>query len=242
MRLGSNTDERAAALYDSWTRFGLTQPTGTDLPAESAGLSRDPASSHWAEIDLANASFGQGVSVTGLQLTCAYGALVNGGIVVRPQVARGIGTTPYPIVARGKAISPATSATMRGLLRYVIEEHYDVALVPGYLVGGKTGTAEIYDAEKGEWATNRLDFSLYGFMEDATGHRYMISVVIRDGRNWARGTYALPYRTALFFRDAVRAVGKALDLPKIKTKAGALWHQETDPTDSTRLPVGETIP
>lgn len=242
MRLGDSTEERAAALYASWNSFGITQRTGTDLPAEESGLSRDPASSRWAEVDLANASFGQGVSVTGLQLTSAYGALVNGGLVVRPQVARGVGTTPHPIVVRGPAISPATSTTMRSLLRYVLEERYRDALVPGYLVGGKTGTAQIWDAEKGEWATDRLDFSLYGFMEDASGHRYVISVVIRDGTNWARGTYAMPYRTALFFHDVVRAIGSALDLPKIKTRTGALWHQEDDPTDSKRLPIGETIP
>lgn len=242
MLLGSDTAERAAALYAAWQRLGLTGPTGTDLPGEAAGLSRDPADARWAEIDLANASFGQGVSVSGLQLAAAYGALINGGILTRPQVARQIGEEEHPVVSRGAAISGDTSSTMRSLLRYVMEERYRDMLVPGYLVGGKTGTAEVWDAERGDWSTDRLDFSLFGFVEDATGHRYVIAVAIRDAINWARGTYALPYRTALFFRDAVRAVGRTLDLPRIKTKRGALWHQEDDPNDVRRLPVGETGP
>ncbi len=73
-------------LHETWQQFGFGKPTGIDLAGEVGGLVRDPATTPWRQIDLANGSFGQGVAVTPMQLATAYAAMMNGGRLVQPHV------------------------------------------------------------------------------------------------------------------------------------------------------------
>ena len=235
--LGSSTQERALALYRTWAKLGLTGPTGADLPAESGGLTRDPASQRWAEIDLSNASFGQGVSVTGLQLAAAYGAMVNGGYLIRPRIAATIGGVERPLTVRGSALSSSTSDAMRAMLRYVVEKRYPFDTVPGLLIGAKTGTAQVYDPTLGTFDVNRLDFTLTGFVEDGAGHRYVVVISVRDGTNFEHSTSVAAFRTAEIFHAVVKSMRDTLDLPLIRSTDGSLWRQAKDPHDEHRAPV-----
>ena len=128
------------------------------MAGEVPGILRDPAVQPWHEVDLANAAFGQGVAVTPIQLATAYSALVNGGRLVQPQVVLGVGNQPEIRPASNQVLSPGMSKEMTDLMYHVVHTvpwYRDKTLVPGYTVGGKTGTAQIWDPKlrggRGGW-------------------------------------------------------------------------------------------
>ena len=131
-----------------WLRLGYGQPTGIDVAGEVGGIVRDPALTPWREIDLANGAFGQGVAVTPIQLAMAYAALMNGGTLVQPHVVKAVGDHDVTVAQRGQVVDGALSTTLIKMMQHVITEvpfYRDRTLVPGYDVGGKTGTAQIWD-------------------------------------------------------------------------------------------------
>jgi len=124
------------------TRMGFGQKTGIELPGEVAGILN--AQARWTELDLAVASFGQGVAVTGIQLGAAFAAMANGGTLLRPRIL------PGPPEVRGVIASPEACRTMREVLRFAVNPSPsgDPSLgtradVWGFGVAGKTGTAEM---------------------------------------------------------------------------------------------------
>src|SRR5574341_1489389 len=135
-------------FYDGLAAFGLGQPTGVDLQGEVAGSIKRPGSAEWHEADLATNSFGQGMAVTPLQLAMAVGAVAHDGLIMQPHmVIRRVdvdGTiTDYGPAALGRAISPETADSLSLMLTEALEREASRALVPGYSIAGKTGTAEI---------------------------------------------------------------------------------------------------
>ncbi len=135
------------ALFEQISRFGFGRPTGVDLPGEERGLVRSLDS--WQLRDPAYISFGQGISVTALQLTNAFAAIANGGTLYRPYIVAGIGRDGVvePVASRpeviGSPIGRATARTLERMLEAVVEEGTGgKAAVPGYRVAGKTGTAQ----------------------------------------------------------------------------------------------------
>ncbi len=136
-------------FYDYMEAFGLGRPTGVDLPGEASGILISEA--NCKRVDIARIGFGQSVAVTPLQLLTAACAAVNGGRLMTPYIVQTIADGDGEIIARGEPtvranpISEATSATMRELLEGVVREGGGKnAQVPGYRVGGKTGTAQVY--------------------------------------------------------------------------------------------------
>ena len=87
MRLGT-TAQAARILYSTWLTLGFGQKTGIDVANEVDGILHNPAVTPWRQIDLANASFGQGFAVTPIQLAQAYAAMLNGGTLVQPRVVK----------------------------------------------------------------------------------------------------------------------------------------------------------
>jgi cell division protein FtsI (penicillin-binding protein 3) len=135
-------------FYATIRGFGFGRTTGVDLPGESPGLLMPVE--RWPALAKAYISFGQGISVTPLQLTRAFGSLANGGRLLEPYVVRQIGSGAEaelqhaePIV-QGEPVSPATRATLVELLAGVTVEGGtgQAAAVAGYPVAGKTGTAQ----------------------------------------------------------------------------------------------------
>jgi len=115
-------------------RMGLLSPVESELPEEARPL----YPSNWGPVETATIGFGHGISVSPLAFVAAAASIVNGGRRVEPTFLK------HPEDARGEqVISPSTSATMRELLRYVVTNGTGrQANVPGYDVGGKTGSAE----------------------------------------------------------------------------------------------------
>jgi cell division protein FtsI/penicillin-binding protein 2 len=183
LRLGSSTRAAASKLHGTWTRFGFGQATGVDLAGELPGLVRDPAIEAWRQVDLANGSFGQGVAVTLLQLANACSAMVNDGLLPAPHVVRMVGETAVPVPEPRRATTAAVAAKLVGLMKYVVTEvpwYRDRTRIPGYVVGGKTGTAEIWDAKKGRWKAKVFNHSFVGFV-GRTGPELVVAVRINEG-------------------------------------------------------------
>ena len=187
--LGKTTRESSAILYDMWLRLGYGQPTGIDVAGEVGGLVRDPGVTPWREIDLANGAFGQGVAVTPIQLARAYAALMNGGTLVQPHVVKSVGDHDLPAAPTTKVLETGLSGTLLKMMRHVITEvpfYRDRTLVPGYDVGGKTGTAQIWDPKanhgRGAWKHNLFNYSFVGYIGRQTGvPDLVVAIRIEEG-------------------------------------------------------------
>jgi cell division protein FtsI (penicillin-binding protein 3) len=139
MRVGQNN------MYEYMRRFGFGARTGIQLPAESPGKLRKLA--HWGKTSLASVSMGQEVSVTTLQLAQAGSVIANGGLLVRPRLLLKRGDQAVPAAPAVRVIKPETAITMRQMMEGVVMPGGTGtrARLEGYSVGGKTGSAQIYD-------------------------------------------------------------------------------------------------
>ena len=187
--LGKTTKAAATTLYDMWTHLGYGKPTGIDVAGEVSGIVRDPAITPWREIDLANGAFGQGVAVTPIQLATAYAAEMNGGMQVHPHVVKGIGNDDVPVTSGPQLLSASMSKTLVKMMQRVIDIvpfYHDRTVVPGYDVGGKTGTAQIWDPKAnhghGAWKRNLFNYSFVGFIaRDAGIPDLVVAIQIEEG-------------------------------------------------------------
>jgi cell division protein FtsI (penicillin-binding protein 3) len=207
----SNAGTAQIALRSGPTRqhqflasMGLLAPVHTEL-AESRG---PMVPSNWGQVETATIGFGHGISVTPLAFVTAASAVVNGGRRVMPTFLKRDGD------ARGEQlISPQTSETMRGLLRYVVTNGTGkLADVPGYNVGGKTGSAE--KNVHGRYVAHKLLTSFCAaFPIDHP--RYLVFVMLDEptGAN-AMGVMALAGHTAAPLAGRVIArIAPILEVP-----------------------------
>ena len=169
--LADSTAGSSAMLYDTWRKLGYGAKTGIDVAGEVPGIVRDPAVQPWREIDLANAAFGQGVAVTPIQLATAFATIINGGTTVDPHVVQAVGAREVTPTPGRRVVNAAVAKKVRGLMDHVVQEvpfYRDRTLVPGYHVGGKTGTAQIWDATandgRGAWKHNLFNYSFVGYI------------------------------------------------------------------------------
>jgi cell division protein FtsI/penicillin-binding protein 2 len=141
-------------FYNYLLKFGFGAKTGIDLPDEIAGSLRNLERKKAQAIDFANASFGQGTAVTPVQLVSAFSAIANGGLLMRPYVT----ASEEPYVVR-RVVSEATARDVSLMLESAVNVN-NVAVIPGYRVAGKTGTANI--PENGVY-TDELNHTFVGF-------------------------------------------------------------------------------
>jgi cell division protein FtsI (penicillin-binding protein 3) len=236
LALGASTRESSAILYDMWLRLGYGQPTGIDLAGEVDGIVRDPALTKWREIDLANGAFGQGVAVTPIQLAAAYAGLMNGGTLVQPHVVKAIGDNDVLVGPRRQGIiDPTVSRTLIKMMQHVITEvpfYRDRTLVPGYDVGGKTGTAQIWDSSanggRGAWKRNLFNYSFVGYIGRETGvPDLVVAIRIEEGTpTVARvGHLEMPVMSFELFR---RIATDAINTPDLLADRPLTLTQTTD--------------
>ena len=226
-RLGKTTSAASAVLYKTWQQYGIGQPTGIDLPGEVGGLVPDPAAAPWAQIDLANRSFGQAVAVPPIQVMRAYCVMVNGGLAVTPHLAMSqpgsksaatpsASATATPSSSASKqVISTALSTQLTGLMEHVVTavpSYLQATYIPGYYVGGKTGTAQIWNPAlnrgRGGWMEDIYNYSFFGWVGHG-GPDLAVGVVIYQGTptKVAQGVLSMPMQsTELFRRVATDAV------------------------------------
>ncbi|MDR2355414.1 MAG: PASTA domain-containing protein [Clostridiales Family XIII bacterium] len=161
--------------YDKFYRymelFGITAKTGIDFPGETNSLVQDRDTA--GPVGLATMSYGQGISITPIQLVTAISAIGNGGKLLKPRLVKALADDAGEIVKSfdtqvvRQVISEQTAAEVRGIMEYVVNESGgSAAKIPGYRVGGKTGTAEKLD--NGSYKTGKVTASMIALapMED----------------------------------------------------------------------------
>ncbi len=130
--------------FNHWVRrFGFGSTTGVDLPGEDGGIILPV--DKYSGSSMGNLPFGQGESVTPMQMAAAYSAIANGGILRPPRIVQAIGGKPTKIATGHRIISARTASELRTMLVGVFGEGGTAsgAAIPGYQMAGKTGTANI---------------------------------------------------------------------------------------------------
>lgn len=180
------------AMYDYLTKFGIGQKTGIDLQGEVAPKLREKGT--WNQVDLATASFGQGVSVTGIEMVRAVAAIANGGYLVTPRVVesvRGDGweekvdvDKPVRIISK-KAASEITQM----MIKAANDGEAKWCKVQGYNIAGKTGTAQI--AVEGHYDETNTNHSFIGFASPENP-KFIMLVTLKSPQSspWAAETAA----------------------------------------------------
>jgi cell division protein FtsI (penicillin-binding protein 3) len=189
----------ADKLYQGMRRFGFGQTTGVPLPGESSGTLR-PRGRPWVQVETAAASFGQGISVTNLQMAMGVAAIANGGNLMQPILVRKVATATGEVVRESapevlRRVIPASVArTVAELMVGVTEgEGTGVeAAIEGYQVAGKTATAQKTDPATGRYSLDDYIASFVGFVP-AKNPVVAIAVMVDSPRvEHAGGAVAAP--------------------------------------------------
>ena len=203
MRLG---DHR---FYEYIRSFGFGERTGVNLPWEISGRISPPH--RWSKISITRIPMGQGVGVTPLQMAVAMCALANGGKLMMPQIVDAVcdndgnSLVTFPPRMVRQVVAPETTAKVNSALKDVVSKRgtAQFAAVPGFTVGGKTGTAEKPDPQGGYYH-NRYVTSFIGFMpvEDP---RFVCVVMLDDPKATAENLYGGTLAAPVFARIGERA-------------------------------------
>lgn len=175
-QIGPTTFERYVQAY------GFGAPTGVELSESTGNIT---SLTKGKDIYAMTGSFGQGLTVTPLQLAAAYGALANGGKLMQPYLvdavkkSDGTTTTTQPKLVR-QVLTAKTSATIGAMLVRVVQNgHGKKAGVPGYFVAGKTGTAQIPDPKTGAYHENETIGTFAGFAPVENPRFVMVVQLVR---------------------------------------------------------------
>ena len=166
--------------FDHWTRrFGFGRPTGIDLPGEESGLLLPREK--YSGSSMGNLPIGQGLAVTPMQMAVAYAAIANGGILRLPHAVAGVGGRPTAKPRGQRIISSATSSSLRQMLGGVLGPGGTAsgANIPGYLLAGKTGTANKVDPVYGGYSDTKYVASFVGFAP-ADRPRLLVTVMVDE--------------------------------------------------------------
>jgi cell division protein FtsI/penicillin-binding protein 2 len=201
-------DMGSEVFYRYIRQFGFGRLTEVDLNYEGEGIVKGPGNRHWSQYDQAANSFGQGISVTALQMLNAVAAIANGGSVMQPQAAQALvlNGQVYPIPPRvmRQAIRTETAQTMARMMAYSVENSSNPSSVPGFRVAGKTGTAEI-PTEKG-YTSQETITSFAAFLPAADPQIVVLVKLAKPKRsNWAERVVVPVF--AQVAQDAIQILG-----------------------------------
>lgn len=215
-------------LYQYARSFGFGCKTGIEFPGEASGVLTKP--SGWSAIQSANISFGQGLSVTGMQLAAAYGAIANGGYLLRPKLVRALEDPISGVYRNNKAdtlrrvISKGTARTLTTMLERAVNDSLGTgraARIEGWSVAGKTGTGQRKVAGQKGYAPGRYTASFVGFMP-SDSPRLLAVVVVNEPKNGLYGgRVAAPICRNIFKRAISLPRGVAPELLAAEKPADA---------------------
>lgn len=199
-------------FYEYIKKFGFGEITGINLPGEATGIVRDP--SKWTKVSIGSISIGQEISTTPLQMAAAVSVIANGGYLMKPMIVKRavhegkIIKSFSPKIVR-KVLSPDTVQTMKEILREAVNHGTGKnAAIPGYSVGGKTGTAQKINPDTKRYSANNYVASFVGFVP-VENPRFTIVVMIDEPRGvyWG-GSVAAPV-----FRKIAKKALRYLNVP-----------------------------
>jgi cell division protein FtsI (penicillin-binding protein 3) len=208
-------------LADALNRFGFGHPAGIGLPGERAGVVRPV--DKWGDIGFANVSFGHGMTVTPLQVAAGISAIASGGVYRQPRIVARVvqadGTVEIPATApERRVVAPETARTMLGIMRGVTETGgtAKLAAIDGYVVAGKTGTAQ--KVANGHYDPGKAISSFVGVVP-AEDPRLVLLVVIDEPQgNHMGGAVAAP-----IFKEIAEQTLRYMHVPpstQVAAKAG----------------------
>jgi cell division protein FtsI/penicillin-binding protein 2 len=180
-------------FYSYMERFGLGHSTGIDLSGEAMGRLKIPGDTDWYPVDLGTNAFGQGITVTPMQMLMSVSAVPNGGRMVTPHVLYSMLRDGHqytvPSQYAGSPITSDTARTLSEMLAISLEQESSQALVPGYRLAGKTGTAQIPTEYGYDTDHTNVSFIGWGPVDDP---QFMVYVWLQrpDTSIWASETAA----------------------------------------------------
>lgn len=176
--------------HDYLQRFGFGAAPDLGMPGETGG--RLPSGDDFTDLTRDNIAFGQGISVSAVQMASAYATIANGGVRVDPRlIAATVGPdgreTPVEPSAPERVISEETAAEVTTMMEAVMGEGGTgkPALVDGYRIAGKTGTAQRVDPDCGCYADYNSSFMGFAPADDP---RYVVTVSLFDPQNGNSGS------------------------------------------------------
>lgn len=199
--------ELGAERFDHWVRrFGFGKPTGIEILGEEQGILLDPED--YSGSTMGNMPIGQGLSVTPMQMTAAYAAIANGGMLRQPRIQIAQGVDEVPVDEGERVLSKRTAKQLRRMLEGVLGPGGTASevSVPGYELAGKTGTAE--KAVDGGYSESDFVASFVGFAP-ADDPQLLVVVVVDE----PRGSYYGGDVAAPAFGEIARFALPYLEIP-----------------------------
>lgn len=200
-------------LKSFYKKLGFDQATHIGFPGESSGLFK---SSVWSQHLLASASFGHGLALTPIQVAVAYGAIANGGLKIQPYLVEKI-IDPSGLEKKAKGhqvrvFSEKTSKILRAMLIHVTTPGGtgEKATVEGFLVGGKTGTANKVNFDKNQYYKDRFLSSFVGIVP-ADRPQYVIYIGVDEPQ---KNYYASEVAAPIFSKVAQFILTKENKIPQ----------------------------
>ncbi|MDP9091762.1 MAG: penicillin-binding protein 2, partial [Actinomycetota bacterium] len=173
-------------------KFGVGQSTGIELPGESSGYL--PPIATWSDSTFANLPFGQGESMTVLQLASIYQTIANNGVRIPPRIVKSVtasdGTTSItPTPAGITVISPSTAQTVRTMLESVAMPGGTgvKASIPGYRIAGKTGTAQQPDPAHGGRYSTWMNWDTFAGIAPADNPQFVVAIMVDNPAHGVEG-------------------------------------------------------
>ncbi|GHV56290.1 penicillin-binding protein [Deltaproteobacteria bacterium] len=212
-------------LYNYLTRFSFGEKTGlAHLPGEAAGLLRQPK--NWYAIDAANIAFGQGLSVTVLQMVMAMSALANDGVLMKPYLVDRVLDAEGRIIEQAQpqilrqVVSPLTARQLSAMLRMAVLKGGTAtrAEVAGYPVAGKTGTAQKVVRGGKTYAAGKYVSSFLGFAPYHDPQLCVMVVLDEPANGYYGGTVATPA-----FKEIMENALPLLDIPPTEDRGDPVW-------------------
>ena len=186
-------------FYQYIRKFGFGAKTGIDLPGEVSGLLRPVE--NWTRMDASTIAFGQGISVTAIQLITALSAVANQGVLMKPFVVRGLMDrkgklirTYHPTVVR-RVISPETAKRLTTILTDVVGAEDGTgkhARIVNIAVAGKTGTSQKFDFSRHVYSSERVKTSFMGFFPAEDPQLSILVILDEPQRDKWGGVAAAP--------------------------------------------------
>lgn len=201
-------------FYRYIRKFGFGSKTDIDLPGESNGLLTLPYK--WSRIHLGTISFGQGISISPIQLITAFSAIANQGMLMKPYLVKAIFNNKGEIIkefhpeSRERTITQHTSKQVVSILKTVVAKGGtgENAFIPGFEIAGKTGTAQKVDPEIKNYSNSKMISSFIGFLP-ADNPKLTILIIIDEPQGIPYGgTVAAP-----IFKEAASQIIRYLNIP-----------------------------
>ena len=212
-------------LFNYLKRFSFGERTGlAHLPGESAGVLRHP--SKWRQVEAANIAFGQGLTVTSLQMVMAMSALANQGVLMKPYIVDRVVDESGNVIEQyepqilRQVVSPLTARQVAAMLRMAVQKGGTAtrAEVEGYPVAGKTGTAQkVVKGSKG-YAAGKYVASFLGFAPYHDPQLCVMVVLDEPKKGYYGGTVAGPA-----FKEIMENALPLLDIPPTEGMGDPVW-------------------